>query len=474
MNRECRKTREDIERSVFAPLAREQQDEIDRHVGRCEACRAYFEAMRADERALDDFARSFDPSVERIEAESIRAAASGVVPEAARSSRDWRGIMKPRIAVYAAAAVALIAVLWGINHFTGLFGGKPAFADVMAKIAAAEYVSYHKLLKLEGVGEFASENMATDRGVLRWTSDGGVDIIDFNKGITLSLNPATKTAFLTHRLGAPSGTGLFNYVDWIAKLQNAPGGRFTGRQKLGGREANVFEVTLSEFSSIKVWTDPKTNLPLRIAWTNRSNPELDVAQAMLTLSEDDFGGDSRFAQSIVWVSSNGMQPSSEEVYDDFKWNVKVDSALFSVTPPEGYDVREWVLDVSENGEKDLVEALSAWAEMSGKEFPASIADLANPEEVRTLLIQRFNRSGDPRTELDEAMKEANVLLKGLTFSQGLKAQRSWHYAGAGVKLGEKNKPVCWWKPEGSAKYRILYGDLRVTDIDEAHLPKKPR
>jgi hypothetical protein len=174
------------------------------------------------------------------------------------------------------------------------------------------------------------------------------------------------------------------------------------------------------------------------------------------------------------VSSNGMQPSSEEVYDDFKWNVKVDSALFSVTPPKGYDVRESELDVSENGEKDLVEALSAWAEMSEKEFPASIADLANPEEVRALLIRRYDRNDDPRAELDEAMKEANVLLKGLTFSQGLKAQRSWHYAGAGVKLGEKDKPVCWWKPEGAEKYRILYGDLRAADIDKADLPKTPR
>jgi hypothetical protein len=43
-----------------------------------------------------------------------------------------------------------------------------------------------------------------------------------------------------------------------------------------------------------------------------------------------------------------------------------------------------------------------------------------------------------------------------------------------VKLGDKKTPVCWWKPEGSEKYRILYGDLRVADIDEADLPKTPR
>jgi hypothetical protein len=34
--------------------------------------------------------------------------------------------------------------------------------------------------------------------------------------------------------------------------------------------------------------------------------------------------------------------------------------------------------------------------------------------------------------------------------------------------------VCWWKPEGSQKYWILYGDPRVADINEADLPKAPR
>ena len=169
-----------------------------------------------------------------------------------------------------------------------------------------------------------------------------------------------------------------------------------------------------------------------------------------------------------------MQPNFETTFDNFKWNEKLDTALFSVTPPEGYSLREHDFDVSENGEKDLFAALSSWAGMSGGTFPASIADLANSDEVGKMLIKKFNAEGDPRAEFDEAMKEGNVLLKGLTFSQGMKAGSGWHYAGAGVKLGEKNKPVCWWKPEGAPKYRILYGDLRVADIDEADLPKTAR
>ena len=86
---------------------------------------------------------------------------------------------------------------------------------------------------MEGEGEFSSDNMATAGGVLRFAIGGAIQIIDFNKGVTLGMNPATKTASLTRRLGEPAAKGLFNYVDWIATLQNVPGGAFTGREKVG-------------------------------------------------------------------------------------------------------------------------------------------------------------------------------------------------------------------------------------------------
>jgi outer membrane lipoprotein-sorting protein len=466
--------RADMERSAFKPLPQDRQDEIDEHVGRCAACREYLEAMRGDERALTNFARSLEPSIERIERESFRAAACGVAPEADEHTRAWRGIMKSRIAVYAAAAVALVAVLWGLNHFSGVFGGKPAFADVMAKINKAESVTYRQLLKVEGADPSAAEDMATDTGLLRTTFEQFVIVRDFNKGINLSMSPSTKRAFLEHEVGRKRGKGLFNYVDWIATLQDGPSGKFIGREKTDGIEANIFLVTMSEFTTIRIWTDMKTNLPLRIVWTNRHNPELDVIVPKMMLYESDFGGEKGVSRTITLSSSTGLQANSEWVYEDFKWNEKLDPALFNLTPPNDYVVRESQLDVSSWKEKDLVDALSAWAEMSQKSFPTQIADLTAEEKVRPMLIKKYDRNGDPSKELEEAMGTAHLLLKGLAFSQNMKADGDWHYAGANVKLGDKKTPVCWWKPEGSEKYRRLYGDLRVADIDEADLPKTSR
>jgi len=474
MNRECNRMRADIERSAFKPLARERQDEIDGHVARCAACREYLEAMHEDERALTDFARSVEPAIERIERESVRAAACGVAPEPEEHTRAWRGIMKSRIAVYAAAAVALVAVLWGLNHFTGLFGGEPAFADVMAKINAAENVTFRQLLRVEGVDPLATESMATDTGVLRWTLGGNVSIIDFNKGIDLTMSPSAKRATLIRRVGRPPRKGLFNFVSFISTLHNGPSGKFVGREKIDGLDANVFAVEDGDFLSIRIWTDPKTNLPLRVVWTMKHNPELDVAVPRISVYERDFGGDVRVSCILSRSGTGGIAQNTEMTFENFKWNEKLDPDLFSVTPPAGYTVNEQEMDDSYEGEKNLVNALAVWASMSQKSFPAQIADLCEEEKVRPKLIEAYNKQGDPHKEYQEALTAAGLLLDGLYFSQDMKGNGDWHYAGAGVKLGDKNTPVCWWKPEGSEKYRILYGDLRVADIDSADLPKTPR
>jgi hypothetical protein len=39
-----------------------------------------------------------------------------------------------------------------------------------------------------------------------------------------------------------------------------------------------------------------------------------------------------------------------------------------------------------------------------------------------------------------------------------------------VSLGDGNSPVCWWKEEGSGKYRVIYGDLRIEEVAEEELP----
>jgi hypothetical protein len=49
-------------------------------------------------------------------------------------------------------------------------------------------------------------------------------------------------------------------------------------------------------------------------------------------------------------------------------------------------------------------------------------------------------------------------------------ERSWKYLGKGVKLGDKDRIVCWYRPKGSRAYRVIYGDLSVKDVAPGDLP----
>ena len=57
------------------------------------------------------------------------------------------------------------------------------------------------------------------------------------------------------------------------------------------------------------------------------------------------------------------------------------------------------------------------------------------------------------------------------FVQKLPADSDWHYVGKNVKFGESEKSVFWYKPEGSADYRVIYGDLTVKDVALENLPE---
>ena len=59
--------------------------------------------------------------------------------------------------------------------------------------------------------------------------------------------------------------------------------------------------------------------------------------------------------------------------------------------------------------------------------------------------------------------------RGLIFFQHLSAD--WHYAGCGVKLGDAEKVIFWYRPRDSETYRVVYGDLSVKDVVPENLPK---
>jgi uncharacterized protein (TIGR03435 family) len=48
---------------------------------------------------------------------------------------------------------------------------------------------------------------------------------------------------------------------------------------------------------------------------------------------------------------------------------------------------------------------------------------------------------------------------------------TFRYVGGGVLMSDAAVPVCWYKPQTGAAYRVIYGDLHVANVAEADLPK---
>jgi hypothetical protein len=65
------------------------------------------------------------------------------------------------------------------------------------------------------------------------------------------------------------------------------------------------------------------------------------------------------------------------------------------------------------------------------------------------------------------MKVTKNIQPGVDFIASLPPQSDPHYAGWGVSLGAADRPIFWYRPEGSTKYRVIYADLSVHDADAA-------
>jgi hypothetical protein len=284
----------------------------------------------------------------------------------------------------------------------------------------------------------------------------------------LRLNAKSKNAQIIYKVGRDKGKGLINYLDWLSNL-HGKSADFIGQEEIDGKIANVFVIERDFRATIRtttIWVDSETDLPVRVEMVDMPDPNKGIIVPKMFLDVRDFGGEADDIRTII-IQGDGVQDAKTVVKSDFVWNPNLDESLFSLEPPKDYAVEEIMFDVSDTGEKGLINALAFWTNMSGGLFPSEINDLGDPNKVRPMLIEIFDRDGDPKEEFDQAMKQMHLILKGLWFAQKCKVQGNWCYAGDKVRLGESDKPVCWWKSDDSDTFRVIYGDLSLADSNEA-------
>jgi outer membrane lipoprotein-sorting protein len=347
-------------------------------------------------------------------------------------------IMRSRIRKLAAAAVIIIAILTAI-HFLGSPIEGIAWADVVRPILTAHTMVFNVIL---GEGENVSitkvMNMGTQRVRTEMLSPDGqtvqvIAIIDYDTSRILQLIPGQKTAIFIELKDIPEEEIPENVLEEmrniITELQNDPDVSIEplGQKEIDGRTAEGFRATGPDGELI-VWADPETALPIRVEQTWRQ---------------------------------------MQFVYTDFQFDVEMDESLFSMEIPEGYsEPAQGELSIEGTTEQDLVKTLRIWAEVILDDvFPRDLTGQVYLEDVKR------NRKKFVNLEDKEKIELAMKLQPGYIFVQLLKAENDWNYVGKGVKLGDAESPVCWYRPTDSETYRVIYGDLSIKDVASEDLPK---
>jgi outer membrane lipoprotein-sorting protein len=395
-----------------------------------------------------------------------------------------------------AASIAILAAMGFFTDSTLNPTKAPAFEDVARAILMIENASF----EITSVSHEPDEDPETARkvkciaqlpGRLRIEdADGVVIIADFAADNLLFLNPKHKGAMLIE--GFSDSEVIEKPADFIGQMQDhlrraADNADFADVKytKLGEKRFNdrpaigyrIHDPEVELYKNVDIWADAETSMPVRLEYSM----EIAGAKTVHTLKA-------------------------------FKYNQKLDPKLFSLEPPAGYKltnksfgeilepvevpprivfgqveiegvgmfgVSGGVSDPFDDQAtlEDLANTLRVYAERTDGHFPPALAS----GEMIDAMSEGWEKAnpGKPLFEDDAVAyvdEELSAAVDGMLHSfklvsalekQGIK----YTYAGRGVKVGDRDRPVFWYEPKDSDAFRVIYGDLSIRELDKA--PAKP-
>jgi hypothetical protein len=294
-----------------------------------------------------------------------------------------------------------------------------------------------------------------EKGLIKWAAI--TDTINMRK---LELVPHEKKAILSEIATAwndPNGPFV-----WVEKELKEPGLQWVETRKTAAGEVNIFRHAFrneasGEDWSYDFWIDQKTKqlVELHVPGADIFDPDKDPARNNPPEKE--------------W----SKRTIAGNIQHDIVFDAVLDDSVFRLEPPEGYTVethgRPHVT------EKEMIDYLGILADFNDQTFPDQLSPVAfssdrinkvweKPEKERTPAEQKLLD-----TQQHYIMCGLNSMPDG-HFVQDSTEENSFRYLGKGVKLGDKDRIVCWYKLNGANTYRVVYGDLSVKEVPSEALP----
>ena len=342
------------------------------------------------------------------------------------------GTMRQRIASmsrWTKMAAAAVLAFAAVGTFLIAVGGssRVAYAEIKKQLQEARTMTY--TVRMEGPTPITAKVFMKMPGRIRQEmgvggAGGAVAVMDFEKKRGVTLVPEQKIAVVMNLDADPE---LFKQQESQAQpFKELLEGQKEdlGEVESGGRKSRGYRVR-KDGQTLDLWVDAKTGEPHR-------------------------------------MELPGMKISITEI----RLNPELDDALFTLDVPAGYQVREMNMDLAKTTEKDLIAGLEFIAKYNDGKFP--------DQPAMTLdLVENLKKAASTVTKEDEA-RFGQVLARMMMFpAMAQQGGGKFVYAGKGKSLGDKDAAVAWWKLKGAAKYRVLYGDLRIEDAEESQLPPAP-
>ncbi len=393
-----------------------------------------------------------------------------------------------RTIIFAAAALVLLCVWLGLSDFGTRGHGNSVFAQVLEQIEKAKTITwktyfYEHMSSKDGKNTWANtevvEHAYKAPGLyreVRFDKNRQVKTVrirDYIHGRKLTYSLEEKKATIEEIVPDANPSGPFACYQEKLKESNL---QWIGKQKTATGEVNVFRNAFRDHLnerdwSIDFWIDSKTK-QLVAAY----QPGADIYDHENDPVRNNLPGEKAWSCDIMGGGTC-----------DITYNVALDDSLLSLEPPEGYTVE--IKQRDRITEKEMIDYLGILADFNDKTFPDQA--LTTPFNLMSKINRALRKQTEELTAAERKLLDTDERYSGrfgtmtnapilvfFAWDPDSIVKNSFRYLGKGVKLGDKDRIVCWYKlkdAKDQKTYRAVYGDLSVKDVlpEELPLPVEP-
>ncbi len=346
----------------------------------------------------------------------------------------WNSYLSSAAAVLSlAASIAIIMMLYPRSSL--------AFHDLANAIRNAKTLTYTVISEPISSTEVTKPKPATGQWQVRYKDpglsrtdfqDGSVSIMDHTKQEMIFLSPLLKTASRTvMQTGNLTSQEVSQSSFPIQLFENGQlHGESLGEKRINNRLVKGFEVQ-SGATKMKVWGDPETKRPVQIEY------QVEIPTGLCNITMQDFVFDSEIADELFSTSIPSGYAINEQSFP------KVDFSKVSL-PPESH----------------VVNILKLYSSRFDGKFPKQIDD---PGLIAAILSSYSSDLEAGKQALAELVPSMGA---SWTFRVALE---KFGYSNDGMH-GDADKIIFWYLPKAAKQYRVVFGDLRIGDVDADQIP----